>query len=60
MAITRERGSRLSGLHISLRGGGSNAAGAFYHYLDEPRTALIAAEAAGQGISSGHSAATTF
>jgi tryptophan synthase beta chain len=28
--------------------------------LDEPRTALIAAEAAGQGVSSGHSAATTF
>jgi tryptophan synthase beta chain len=45
---------------IACVGGGSNAAGAFYHYLDEPRTALIAAEAAGQGISTGHSAATTF
>lgn len=45
---------------IACVGGGSNAAGAFYHYLDEPRTALIAAEAAGQGVSTGHSAATTF
>lgn len=45
---------------VACVGGGSNAAGAFYHYLDEPRTALIAAEAAGQGIKTGHSAATTF
>ena len=45
---------------LACVGGGSNAAGAFYHYLNEPRTALIAAEAAGQGVSSGHSAATTF
>jgi tryptophan synthase beta chain len=45
---------------IACVGGGSNAAGAFYHFLDEPRTALVAAEAAGQGVGSGHSAATTF
>jgi tryptophan synthase beta chain len=45
---------------IACVGGGSNAAGAFYHFLDEPRTALIAAEAAGKGVQSGHSAATTF
>ncbi len=45
---------------VACVGGGSNAAGAFYHYLDEPRTTLIGAEAAGQGIESGHSAATTF
>ena len=45
---------------IACVGGGSNAAGAFYHFLDEPRTKLIAAEAAGQGVSTGHSAATTF
>jgi len=45
---------------IACVGGGSNAAGAFYHFLDEPRTALIAAEAAGLGVNSGHSAATTF
>ncbi len=45
---------------IACVGGGSNAAGAFYHFLDEPRTQLIAAEAAGQGVGTGHSAATTF
>jgi tryptophan synthase beta chain len=44
---------------LACVGGGSNAAGAFYHYLDEPSVRLIAAEAAGQGVSSGHSAATT-
>lgn len=39
-------------------GGGSNAAGAFYHFLDEEATGLIAVEAAGQGVDTGHSAAT--
>ena len=40
-------------------GGGSNAAGAFYYFLDEPTVQLIAVEAAGMGINSGMSAATT-
>ncbi len=40
-------------------GGGSNAAGAFYHFLNEDRIELIAVEAAGHGIQSGMSAATT-
>ena len=40
-------------------GGGSNAAGAFYHFLDEPSVQLIAIEAAGEGVNSGKSAATT-
>ena len=40
-------------------GGGSNAAGTFYHYLDEPDVRLIAVEAAGLGIDSGESAATS-
>ena len=44
---------------IACVGGGSNAAGAFYHYLDHPEVKLIAAEAAGKGIHSGHSAATS-
>jgi tryptophan synthase beta chain len=43
---------------IACVGGGSNAAGIYYHYLDEDVN-LIAVEAAGKGISSGHSAATT-
>lgn len=45
---------------IACVGGGSNAAGAFYHYLHEPSVQLIAAEAAGMGVDSGKSAATTF
>ncbi len=44
---------------VACVGGGSNAAGAFYHYLNEPSVRLIAAEAAGHGVASGHSAATT-
>lgn len=44
---------------IACVGGGSNAAGAFYHYLDTPEVGLIAVEAAGKGISSGESAATS-
>jgi tryptophan synthase beta chain len=45
---------------IACVGGGSNAAGAFYHYLHEPSVQLIAAEAAGMGVDTGKSAATTF
>jgi tryptophan synthase beta chain len=44
---------------IACVGGGSNAAGAFYYFLDEPSVQLIAVEAAGLGINSGMSAATT-
>ena len=44
---------------IACVGGGSNAAGAFYHYLENEDVKLIAVEAAGKGIHSGHSAATS-
>ncbi|MEO5600359.1 MAG: tryptophan synthase subunit beta [Cyclobacteriaceae bacterium] len=40
-------------------GGGSNAAGAFYHFLDDEHVTLVGVEAAGKGITSGESAATT-
>lgn len=40
-------------------GGGSNAAGMFYHFLEDEQVQLIAVEAAGQGVNSGESAATT-
>lgn len=40
-------------------GGGSNAAGAFYHYLNDEHVNLVGVEAAGLGITSGESAATT-
>lgn len=44
---------------VACVGGGSNAAGAYYHYLDNPEVGIIAVEAAGKGISSGESAATS-
>lgn len=44
---------------IACVGGGSNAAGAFYHYLNTKNVNLIAVEAAGLGINSGESAATS-
>jgi tryptophan synthase beta chain len=44
---------------VACVGGGSNAAGAFYHFLDEPGVQLVAVEAAGHGVDSGKSAATT-
>ncbi|PQL92613.1 tryptophan synthase subunit beta [Apibacter adventoris] len=43
---------------IACVGGGSNAAGMIYHFLDEPSVKIILAEAAGKGINSGESAAT--
>jgi tryptophan synthase beta chain len=45
---------------IACVGGGSNAAGAFFHFLDEKQVRLIAVEAAGEGVNSGRSAATTL
>lgn len=44
---------------VACVGGGSNAAGAFYHYLNAPGVQLVAVEAAGHGVHSGMSAATT-
>ena len=52
-------GNELPDYVIACVGGGSNAAGAFYHFLDEESVKLIAVEAAGFGIESGMSAATT-
>jgi tryptophan synthase beta chain len=43
---------------IACVGGGSNAAGAFYHYLEEEKVKLIAVEASGLGVESGETAAT--
>jgi tryptophan synthase beta chain len=57
--LLHQTGRATPDFMLACVGGGSNAAGAFYHYLDEPSVRLIAAEAAGQGVSSGHSAATT-
>jgi len=45
---------------IACVGGGSNAAGAFYHFLEEENVKLLAVEAAGKGVDSGESAATSI
>lgn len=57
--LLEKTGSELPTHVLACVGGGSNAAGAFYHFLDEPSVQLIAVEAAGEGVNSGKSAATT-
>jgi tryptophan synthase beta chain len=57
--LEEQTGRENPDLVIACVGGGSNAAGAFYHYLNEPGVRLIAVEAAGHGIDSGESAATS-
>ena len=57
--LKEKTGSELPTHVIACVGGGSNAAGAFYHFLDELSVELIAVEAAGHGVHSGFSAATT-
>jgi tryptophan synthase beta chain len=44
---------------VACVGGGSNAAGAYYEYLNTPEVGLIAVEAAGKGVNTGESAATS-
>ena len=53
-------GSELPNSVIACVGGGSNAAGAFYHFYEDLEVELIAVEAAGLGINSGKTAATTL
>jgi tryptophan synthase beta chain len=57
--LKEKTGSELPSYVVACVGGGSNAAGAFYHFLNEPSVKLIAVEAAGEGVKSGRSAATT-
>jgi tryptophan synthase beta chain len=58
--LLEKTGSELPQYVMACVGGGSNAMGMFYHFLDDEQVKLIAVEAAGQGVDSGHSAATTF
>jgi tryptophan synthase beta chain len=53
-------GKLLPDYVVACVGGGSNAAGSFYHFLEHPGVRLIGAEAAGKGLDSGFSAAATF
>ncbi|OIQ95162.1 tryptophan synthase beta chain [mine drainage metagenome] len=57
--LKEKTGSELPSHVVACVGGGSNAAGAFYHFLDEKNVQLVAVEAAGHGVNSGMSAATT-
>ncbi len=57
--LLEKTGTELPQYVIACVGGGSNAAGAFYHFIEEPAVKLIAVEAAGEGVNSGKSAATT-
>ncbi len=57
--LKEKTGSDLPTHVIACVGGGSNAAGAFYHFLNDPEVKLVAVEAAGHGVNSGMSAATT-
>src|SRR5690554_5623448 len=54
-----DKKGKLPDYVMACVGGGSNAIGMFYHFLDDEGVQLIAAEAAGKGIHSGHSAATS-
>ncbi|MDY5153400.1 tryptophan synthase beta chain [Actinobaculum suis] len=49
---------RLPDMVVACVGGGSNAAGSFYHFIDEPGVELVATEAAGRGVDSTDTAAT--
>ena len=57
--LLEKEGNSLPTRVIACVGGGSNAAGAFYHFLDEPQVEIVSVEAAGHGVNSGMSAATT-
>lgn len=58
--LLAKKGKKDPDMVLACVGGGSNAAGAFYHFLDTPSVSLVLAEAAGKGVHSGHSAATSI
>ncbi len=58
--LLEQTGRALPDYALACVGGGSNAMGMFYHFLDDESVKLVAVEAAGKGINSGESAATTF
>ena len=56
--LPEQCGQQLPHAVMACVGGGSNAAGAFYHFINQPSVRLLAAEAAGHGVHSGKTAAT--
>ena len=57
--LLEKTGKENPDIVMACVGGGSNAAGMFYHFLDDEEVQLIAVEAAGHGVDSGETAATT-
>ncbi|GFR72322.1 tryptophan synthase beta chain [Elysia marginata] len=57
--LVEKEGKESPDYVVACVGGGSNAAGVFYHFLDDQKVKIIAVEAAGKGINTGKSAATT-
>lgn len=57
--LTELEGNPYPDYVLACVGGGSNAAGAYYHFLDDEHVNLVGVEAAGKGLTSGESAATT-
>ncbi|NQX39514.1 tryptophan synthase beta chain [Pedobacter steynii] len=58
--LVEHTGSDQPDYVLACVGGGSNAMGMFYHFINDENVKLIAVEAAGKGVDTGHSAATTF
>jgi tryptophan synthase beta chain len=56
--LREAEGTEDPGYILACVGGGSNAAGIFYHYIDRKNVRLIGVEAAGKGVNTGHTAAT--
>lgn len=56
--LAREEGRDYPDYLFACVGGGSNAAGTIYHYLNDERVRIVLAEAGGKGVDSGESAAT--
>jgi tryptophan synthase beta chain len=57
--LIEQTGSDQPDYVLACVGGGSNAMGMFYHFINDAGVKLIAVEAAGKGVSSGYTAATT-
>ena len=57
--LKEHTGNELPDYVLACVGGGSNAMGMFYHFINDKSVKLIAVEAAGKGVDSGFSAATT-
>ncbi|MEA2107725.1 MAG: tryptophan synthase subunit beta [Bacteroidota bacterium] len=56
--LNKKTGKNIPDYILACVGGGSNAAGAFYHFMDDDKVKLYAAEAAGKGIETGEHAAS--